>query len=333
MTSTEIFKDSKNETSKLYNVTQNDTLGMSKTQSSYSRTGNLKTIYGMKKNPKDLDKDRLLLLTEKDEKVVPFLAQSSYEGQWQNNMKHGIGIENLENNLVYEGEYQNDKRHGNGILYKIESTKSKHNPRKSGNDIKRKLYDGDWVNGLKDGKGIYYYKNGDLYNGNWKSDKRHKYGVLYVSETEDIYDCEWINGLQEGHGTMFIKNGNIYSGNFANGLKQGNGKFLYASTNKLYEGEWIDDKPNCGEFRDPTIDEMQLFDKLREQYQLLINLKSSNEIKLDQSTLMHKANTNNSITENNMIGVSYKISLPELGLVDPNQVLNESKNDKFSQRK
>ena len=126
-------------------------------------------------------------MTSEDEKVVPFMIGASYEGEWENNMKHGVGIETWKN-LIYEGrkyilviinlthcvyhllkslirwhilgEYQYNKRHGQGVLYKMIGTKNVHNARKSGKDIKRKIYDGEWANGLKDGTGSYYYKNG-----------------------------------------------------------------------------------------------------------------------------------------------------------------------------
>ena len=182
-----------------YSAINNTTISNTQTQASpFERTGAHRAIYELKKNPKASDKDYLALLTKDDEKLFPFESGTSYQGEWLATQKHGIGIEHLLNNLIYEGEYQYDKRHGTGILYKNEETKSKLSARKAGKEIKRKVYDGQWADGMKDGQGNYYYKNADLYVGEWKEDKRSGRGILYISSTEDIYEGNWLNGLQEG---------------------------------------------------------------------------------------------------------------------------------------
>ena len=312
------------------NTTQNDTTLMSKTQSSpFHRSGNHKTIYGIKKNPKIEDKDIRLLQTDKDEKISSTMTGSSYVGGWENNMKHGVGIENISSTLTYEGEYQHNKFHGNGVLFKTEQTKNKHNPRKAGKDIKIKLYEGEWARGLKSGTGTYYYKNNDVYVGSWRDDMRHGNGVLYVSSSDDIYECEWKDGLQDGIGSVFCKNGNIYSGAFCKGYKEGAGKFYYASTRKLYEGEWIEDQPSCGEFRDVTLDERKMFDGLTKQHHFLINSKN-NMNELDK-TIRGENRSNKS--NNSAPASNYRINLPELGVADPSKILEESKQECSNRRK
>lgn len=39
------------------------------------------------------------------------------------------------------------------------------------------MYDGEWVDGTKDGYGVWKGKNGDSYIGEWKNSKAHGYGV------------------------------------------------------------------------------------------------------------------------------------------------------------
>lgn len=193
------FEETKDTDYSAANETTGTTLSNTKTLSSqFQRSGNHRAIYELKKNPKASDKDYLALLTKDDEKLFPFEAGTSYQGEWLATQKHGVGIEILLNNLVYEGEYQYDNRHGTGILYKVEEIKSKTKSRKTGKEIKRKVYDGEWANGMKDGQGNFYYKNADLYVGEWKEDKRSGKGILYISSTEDIYEGYWHNGLQEG---------------------------------------------------------------------------------------------------------------------------------------
>lgn len=43
-------------------------------------------------------------------------------------------------------------------------------------------YQGDLINGKKDGKGIYYFDTGQVYIGNWKQDFMEGQGVFYFSD-------------------------------------------------------------------------------------------------------------------------------------------------------
>ena len=47
-------------------------------------------------------------------------------------------------------------------------------------------YKGQFINGKKEGEGIYNYKNGDIYNGNWKNDNKEGEGK-YNYKNGDIY--------------------------------------------------------------------------------------------------------------------------------------------------
>jgi hypothetical protein len=48
------------------------------------------------------------------------------------------------------------------------------------------------VEGRREGKGIQLYENGDVYEGDWKNDKREGNGKLTMKES--YYDGEWKNG-------------------------------------------------------------------------------------------------------------------------------------------
>jgi radial spoke head protein 1 len=67
-----------------------------------------------------------------------------YEGDWNNNKKHGVGKFVYSDGSSYEGEWDDDKRHGNGtFIY-----------------ANRDSYKGDWRNNLKHGQGTYTYSTG-----------------------------------------------------------------------------------------------------------------------------------------------------------------------------
>lgn len=62
-----------------------------------------------------------------------------------------------------------------------------------------------------------------------------------VYKNGDVYDGEWRNGSKDGKGKMVYKNGDIYDGEWFNDLKHGDGKMVY-KIGDVYDGEWVDDK-------------------------------------------------------------------------------------------
>ena len=44
---------------------------------------------------------------------------------------------------------------------------------------------GQFKNGLRHGKGNFHYSNGDIYDGDWKDDKPHGYGVFRYRVNEE----------------------------------------------------------------------------------------------------------------------------------------------------
>ena len=58
--------------------------------------------------------------------------------------------------------------------------------------IKRVKYIGQILNGVPEGKGIMYWNNGDVYEGDWKNDKRKGEGIT-SKKNGDRYEGEWKN--------------------------------------------------------------------------------------------------------------------------------------------
>ena len=103
-------------------------------------------------------------------------------------------------------------------------------------------YFGDLNNGLKEGKGIYYYKNDErkCYDGDWKNDNRDGKGILYFNDG-DKYVGDWKNDKKEGKGIYYWKNGDKYDGDWKDNKKEGKGKMHY-NNGSSYEGDWKNDK-------------------------------------------------------------------------------------------
>ena len=52
---------------------------------------------------------------------------------------------------------------------------------------------------MQEGRGIYRYKNGQVYDGEFVEDKMHGMGK-YKWPDGKVYEGGWINGLQHGRG-------------------------------------------------------------------------------------------------------------------------------------
>ena len=79
---------------------------------------------------------------------------------------------------------------------------------------KQKSLDGD--NDMSNGRMIVKWRNGNVYEGNFKNNKKHGYGVFKFSNG-DVYEGNWINGLEHGYGVYTWSDGDVYEGNWSNG--------------------------------------------------------------------------------------------------------------------
>jgi hypothetical protein len=75
---------------------------------------------------------------------------------------------------------------------------------------------GQMKDGNFNGKGTYYYANGNKYTG------------------------DWINDKMSGHGVFTWTDGDRYEGQYKDGKKNGKGKFRYAN-GQVKEGMWSND--------------------------------------------------------------------------------------------
>ena len=58
-------------------------------------------------------------------------------------------------------------------------------------------YVGQVVNGLREGKGICYWENGDRYEGDYRNDNKEGKGIYYF-DNGDRYEGDFRNGKKEG---------------------------------------------------------------------------------------------------------------------------------------
>lgn len=100
-------------------------------------------------------------------------------------------------------------------------------------------YTGSWLpTGKYEGYGKLVMNSGDVYEGNWKNNKKHGQGK-YTHSNGEWYNGNWVNGVMQGQGEFHYKNGDVYRGNFSKGKPDGYGEMSYGSGKfTTYKGNW-----------------------------------------------------------------------------------------------
>ena len=187
-------------------------------------------------------------------KKYPKLIQNdfSYEGEWKNGKRDGIGILSKKDTVIFIGEFIENKVNGFGKLIDENGDK----------------YIGYWNDSQASGIGLYNKENIITYKGYWNNDKQHGFGIENWPKLK--YIGEYLNGNREGYGVLDIKDG-IYEGEMKNGNINGVGSFIFKDKRK-YEGEfvnnriqghgiliWPDGKIFVGSFKDDLEDGFGIF--------------------------------------------------------------------------
>ena len=209
-----------------------------------------------------------------------------FEGDYLNGKRHGKGKEYFQNKLIYEGDYANGKKNGKikryndgkivfdgvylndqklvGIYYdkkgaKIHEINNIYGKGREYDDNGNLKFEGEYLNGEKNGKGNEYHDGILSFEGNFLNGKKIGRGKEYYSNRnlkfvgEYFYDIKWegkgydimnnlIYELKEGKG--FIKeydfNGVLeFEGNYLGGRRNGNGKEFDKDGNLKFEGEYV----------------------------------------------------------------------------------------------
>ena len=109
-------------------------------------------------------------------------------------------------------------------------------------DRYKNIYEGDFKNGKKCGKGSMKYSccRRCIYDGEWRNNSHHGKGkIVYCNKR--TYEGEFKYGYYDGQGKMTYSNGDMYKGQWKDGRKHGNGQMIYA-TGQVYYGEWRKNK-------------------------------------------------------------------------------------------
>ena len=139
-----------------------------------------------------------------------------------------------------QGRKDNSENYGNFIGPIIESLKKnlKYEKRYYNKDI----YEGEFKNDKREGNGKYIWENGEYYIGQWLNGNKHGMGIIYYKDGNIKYEGDFVNGNAEGNGKYIYENGNYYIGQWLNDKFHGKGIKYYKNGNILYEGDFVNGK-------------------------------------------------------------------------------------------
>jgi hypothetical protein len=162
------------------------------------------------------------------------------KGAWVNGKLNGKGTEffGATSDFVgdtYEGDFINGVYFGYGIYYdKSEDSK----------------YIGNWENGKANGKGKVTFGQKSkfpnrYYDGEWKDGLMHGFGKKFwgIAEVEEYtnnkYVGYWKNNKQDGIGKYEWSDGSYYQGPWKDGNQHGEGIYVFAN-GEVFKGKWIE---------------------------------------------------------------------------------------------
>jgi len=143
-----------------------------------------------------------------------------YVGEWNSGVCKGSGVycmyddQDASLKTIYEGQFDENARHGTGKETYPDCS----------------CYQGQYVNNFKTGKGRFIWKEGATYEGDFVDNNIHGFGK-YVWNDERIYEGEWVENKMEGKGKFYWKDGRIYTGSYMNDKKEGYGEFTWPNGN------------------------------------------------------------------------------------------------------
>jgi hypothetical protein len=89
-----------------------------------------------------------------------------------------------------------------------------------------RLYEGEWKKDLRWGRGFEKFHNANSFCGTYEKGKAHGRGV-YTWATGEIYDGEWKKGFKDGSGMWKGINGDSYIGEWVKNKAEGYGVHVW----------------------------------------------------------------------------------------------------------
>lgn len=166
--------------------------------------------------------NKITPLIQRLSKSVTFKPQLEVE-TFKNNVNGGPYL--YTDKSTYQGQYLNGQRCGLGQLIQEDGS----------------MYTGNWEYDKMQGQGIYIFSNGSILMGYFLNNKLTGKGKIIDTKTSTYYEGEILQNRRQGQGKMEYKDGSVYFGEFKDNLKNGHGKFQFKDKS-IYRGSFIKDK-------------------------------------------------------------------------------------------
>ena len=104
------------------------------------------------------------------------------------------------------------------------------------------IFEGEYMNGVKNGKGIEYLDGEINFEGEYKNGEKNGKGKEYFHNKKLIFEGEYKNGKRNGIGNSYYFNIETicFKGNYRDGIRNGKGKeYNRLSGEILFEGEFL----------------------------------------------------------------------------------------------
>lgn len=139
------------------------------------------------------------------------------------NRFHGHGVYSYTNGSVYEGQWVDGRKQGQGKQMQPDGS----------------VYTGDWRDNQQHGQGRMRWVNGDSYDGQWSDGHMHGKGV-FVSANGDRYEGSFVVNQRDGAGVLTRRNGERFEGHWKTGAREGKG-ILTKPGLGVIAGQWSND--------------------------------------------------------------------------------------------
>jgi len=147
----------------------------------------------------------------------------SYEGEWSYGLPHGEGFYRDSLFVRYEGDFKLGFIWGKGLMLSPKG--------------EIRLYDGEFVMGLRTGIGKGRFEDGRWYEGKWYRNQPHGYGMVKY-QNGIKYTGMFDNGQAHGKGKMERPDGYI-DGEFHKGKPNGYCKQYISKTGQMLAGNFV----------------------------------------------------------------------------------------------
>ncbi|KAF4139165.1 MORN repeat domain-containing protein [Phytophthora infestans] len=142
-----------------------------------------------------------------------------YEGQFLEGKREGRGHMHYADGSVYAGDWKADVKSGQGVMTWMTTRGA--DEVSSANATPLERYDGEWENDCQEGFGRHVWlvnplsgsSNKNWYEGEFHEGLRHGRGVFFYANGAR-YEGEWKANVKDGYGLFFYEDGRVFVGLF-----------------------------------------------------------------------------------------------------------------------